>query len=575
MAYRPESMLFSRKHRIATIMRSPATTKRLLLLLWAAFIIRGLWYSAAMPIWEGYDEPYHFAYLQHLAAGGLSPGTAVVSLEVQHSLHLLPLAWELYLQHPPPPLITYDSFWQLPATDRELLISGIRRLSPGEGNEPATEGIPNYEFQQMPLYYWFFSIPMGLMGRTSLLSRVIALRILSVLLASIAVPLAFKVARQVLGEEGKALGVTALLVLLPELMVNLARVGNESLALVLMTLALVYALKTVEQPERWSAWIALGLALGLGLLTKAYFLVTLPALVLIALYLIWTSLSSHGWKRQTIRVTLRACAAVGIILAVAGRWYWHVHVRTGSWSGQADDAALHNIALAQKLIAIPSVNWKSGAISILLSHIWFGGWSFLRLPVGWYLLAAVPIAVGVSGVGVRWMRERAGAGPDSQRPQILVLGALYLCFWVGLAYHVLITFMNTGVSASTGWYLYCLVVAELVLLVWGLEAFFQTKFLLLALCLEVAVMDLYGMHALMLPYYVGLSAHMGKQVPTALASTLSHLPTVFARLAINKPDWLSTPVLVILWFLYLGATVGGLLICAISKELGRLEDRIG
>lgn len=105
---------------------------------------------------------------------------------------------------------------------------------------------------------------MGLMGRTSLLSRVIALRILSVLLASIAVPLAFTVARQVLGEEGKALGVTALLVLLPELMVNLARVGNESLALVLMTLALVYALKTVEQPERWSAWIALGLALGSG-----------------------------------------------------------------------------------------------------------------------------------------------------------------------------------------------------------------------------------------------------------------------------------------------------------------------
>ena len=557
-------------------MRSPLTTKRLLLFLWVAFVMRGLWYSAAMPVWEGYDEPYHFAYLQQLAAGkGLPVGAAVVSLEVQHSLHLLPLAWELHLQHLPPPLITYDSFWRLPATDRELLILGVRRLSPGEGNEPATEWIPNYEFQQMPLYYWLFWIPMRLMGRASLLTRVIALRILSVLLASAAVPLAYKVVRQVLGEEGKALGATALLVLLPELMVDLARVGNESLALVLMTIALVYALKTVEQPKRWSAWIALGLALGLGLLTKAYFLVTLPALVLIALYLIWTSLSTHGWKRQTIGVTLRSCAAVGIILAVAGRWYWHVHVRTGSWSGQADDAALHNIALAQKLIAVPSVNWKSGAISILLSHIWFGGWSFLRLPVGWYLLAAVPIAVGVSGVGVRWMRERAGAGPDSQRPQILVLGALYLCFWVGLAYHVLITFMNTGVSASTGWYLYCLVVAELVLLVWGLEAFFQTKFLLLALCLEVAVMDLYGMHALMLPYYVGLSAHMGKQVPTALASTLSHLPTVFPRLAINKPDWLSTPVLVTLWFLYLAATLGSLVICAISNGLSRSENRIG
>ena len=556
-------------------MRSRLTTKRLLLFLWAAFVMRGLWYSAAMPVWEGYDEPYHFAYLQHLAAAkGLPLDTAVVSLEVQHSLHLLPLAWELHLQHLPPPLLTYDSFWQLPAADRDLLISEVRRLSPGEGSEPATEWMPNYEFQQMPLYYWLFWIPMRLMGKTSLPSRVMALRILSVLLASVVVPLCYKVARQVLGEEGKALGVTALFVLLPELMVDLARVGNESLALVLMTIALVYALKTVEQRERWSAWIALGLALGLGLLTKAYFLVTLPALVLIALYLIWTSLSTHGWKRQTITVTLRSCAAVGIILAVAGRWYWHVYVVTGSWSGQGDDAALHNISLAQKLIAIPSVNWKSGAISILLSHIWFGGWSFLRLPVGWYLLAAVPIAVGVSGVGVRWMRERAGAEPDSKRSQILVLGALYLCFWVGLAYHVLITFMNTGVSASTGWYLFCLVVAELVLLVWGLEAFFRTKFLLLALCLEVAVMDLYGMHALMLPYYVGLSAHMGGQVPTALASTLSHLPTVFARLAVNKPAWLNTPVLVILWFLYLAASLGSLVICAISNGLSRSEDQI-
>src|ERR1035437_5299444 len=556
-------------------MRSRLTTKRLLLFLWAAFVMRGLWYSAAMPVWEGYDEPYHFAYLQHLAAAkGLTLDTAVVSLDVQHSLHLLPLAWELHLQHLPPPLLTYDSFWQLPATDRDLLISEVRRLSPGEGSEPATEWMPNYEFQQMPLYYWLFWIPMRLMGKTSLPSRVMALRILSVLLASVVVPLCYKVARQVLG-EGKALGVTALFVLLPELMVDLARVGNESLALVLMTIALVYALKTVKQPERWSAWIALGLALGLGLLTKAYFLVTLPALVLIALYLIWTSLSTHGWKRQTIGVTLRSCAAVGIILAVAGRWYWHVHLVTGSWSGQIDDVAVHSVSFAQKLAAIPQVNWKSGAISVLLSHIWFGGWSFLRLPLAWYLLTAVPIAVAVAGVVVGWMRERAAPKPDSKLPQIFVLGAFYVCFWVGLAYHVLIIFVNTGVSASTGWYLYCLVVAELALLVWGLEAFFRTKFLLLALCLGVAVMDLYGMHALMLPYYVGLSAHMGKQVPTALASTLSHLPTVFPRLAINKPDWLSTPVLVILWFLYLGATVGSLLICAISKELSRLEDRIG
>jgi len=138
----------------------------------------------------------------------------------------------------------------------------------------------------------------------------------------------------------------------------------------------------------------------------------------------------------------------------------------------------------------------------------------------------------------------------------------YGCFVAGLAYHVLITFLSLGISASTGWYLYCVVVAEIVLLVWGLEAFFRAKFVVLLLCVGVAVLDLYGMHALMLPYYVGLSVHAGPHVPPSMAATLSHLPTVFARLAVNKPGWLNAHVLIALWLLYLGATIGTLLICA-------------
>ena len=557
----------SRQANVVTIMGRTLYTKRLLLFLWVAFVIRGLWYSAMMPVWEGYDEPYHFAYLQYVAAERGRPlGTAVVSLEVQHSLHLLPLAWQLPLQGLPQPLITYDSFWQLPATGRNILISEALRISPEEGTQPATERISNYEFQQMPLYYWLFAVPMRLMAGATLLSRVIVLRILSVMLASIVVPLAYTIARQVFGENGKALGVTALLVLLPELMVNLARVGNESPALVLMTIALICALKIVEKPEIWGAWIALGLTVGLGLLTKAYFLVTPPALVLIALYLVWASRATHEIKPRTVAVALRLCTACGIILAIAGRWYRHAHAVTGSWSGIVALPGLRNISFAQKMAAIPHVNWRSGAISILLSHIWFGGWSFLRLPVGWYVFAAIPITIAMIGVIVRLVRSTTGSARDPHGSQIMVLAAFYGCFLAGLAYHVLITFLSLGVSASTGWYLYCVVVAEIVLLVWGLEAFLRTKFLLLLLCVGVAVLDLYGMHALMLPYYVGLSVHAGQHVPPAMFATVSQLPTVFARIAVNKPGWLSAPVLVTLWFLYLGGTVGAVVICGIARE---------
>ena len=64
-----------------------------LVFLWLAFLVRGLWYCALMPPWEGYDEPFHFAALQHVASGrGLPQAGSVISLEVQNSLHLFAAA---------------------------------------------------------------------------------------------------------------------------------------------------------------------------------------------------------------------------------------------------------------------------------------------------------------------------------------------------------------------------------------------------------------------------------------------------------------------------------------------------
>jgi hypothetical protein len=67
-------------------------TGRVLALLWLAFVVRGFWYCALLPPWEGYDEPFHFAALQHVASGqGMPHADAPISLEVQTSGHLLPL----------------------------------------------------------------------------------------------------------------------------------------------------------------------------------------------------------------------------------------------------------------------------------------------------------------------------------------------------------------------------------------------------------------------------------------------------------------------------------------------------
>ena len=534
--------------------RAVPRASRLLALLWLAFVVRGAWYCALLPPWEGYDEPFHFAALQHVGSGqGLPHADTPISLEVQKSLHLLPLPWELHFHDIPHPLTPHDDFWKLPPGEREQRINAVRALAPQEGGQPATEPILNYESQQAPLYYWTFAIPLRRIASLPLLSRIYLLRFLSLVVASISIPIAYWIARHVLQSERQALGVTAVIVLLPELMIDLARVGNETPALVCYTAMLAAAALAVHQPLSWRPWLLLGAALGGGLLSKAYLLSALPAVIVIAILAMWHPSGAGQQRPNRASVLVRLVAALAVAGATAGRWYAGVHRATGSWTGVKDDIALSHLSLLQKLGQVPHVNWKSGVLSILISHVWFGAWSFLRVPNIVCVAAFVVIAVATAGVVVRLRRGRA---TSVEKRDILVLAAFYVCFWAGLLYDVVVNFLSQGVSASAGWYLYATVAAEVVLLVWGLQAFVSARFVFLALAFGACLLDLYGTHALMMPYYTGLTAHVGKSVPGALWATLTQLPLVFDRLRQLRPGWLDAPVLMSWWIGYWVATLG-------------------
>ena len=529
-------------------------TKLLMTLLWMAFIVRGAWYCAVLPPWEGYDEPYHFAALQHVASEqGLTHTDTPVSLEVQKSLHLLPVPWELQFQAIPRPLTTHEDFWSLPADERERRIIAVRGLRPDEGSQAGTEPILNYEAQQPPLYYWLFAVPLRWMRSLPLLSRLYLLRLVNVLVASAAIPIAYWIARRVLRSEVQALGVTAIIVLLPELMVNVARVGNESLALVCYTAMLAAAVLAVQKPLAWRAWWLMGVALGCGLLTKAYVLSAIPGVIVVAAVSLLSTNHEARKSPRLIPIAIRLGAALGIAACIAGASYARVHAMTGSWTGVTIDAAVRHVSLAGKLAAIPHVNWRSGLLSILISHVWFGAWSFLRVPIAIYPLAFAVIALAAFGV-LRGLLRRRGA-PEERRT-IIVLAVFYLCFWAGLLYEVVIDYMVFGVSASAGWYLYATVAAEAVLLVWGLQAFLSARVAISGLAVGLAALDLYGMHALLMPYYTGFTVHVGKDVHPALGATVAHLPMIFGRLAQLRPDWLNVRALLTCWFGYWIATVG-------------------
>ena len=71
-----------------------------------------------MPLWEGYDEWPHFAYVQELAVSGdaLVDRNQLISQEIDTSLRLAPVLWEL--REYPAPSVTENEYWRLPEKER-------------------------------------------------------------------------------------------------------------------------------------------------------------------------------------------------------------------------------------------------------------------------------------------------------------------------------------------------------------------------------------------------------------------------------------------------------------------------
>jgi 4-amino-4-deoxy-L-arabinose transferase-like glycosyltransferase len=533
---------------------------RMLLLLWTCFMVRGIFYSVLFPVWEGYDEFAHFAVVQHLVTTHLLPLTTTpVSKEVQESLKLVPLPWllrDLELPH-----TTHDEYWKLPEEERNRRQRAFGLLPREWAKQPGTVKLLNWEAQQPPLYYWILSFPLQLAGDWSLPGRVVLLRLLSVGLASLVVPLGFQIARRVLGSVEAATGIVALLAAMPELMVDLCRVGNDSLGLLMYSLLMYAAFRFVERPKRLSTAALLGLSLGLGLLTKAYFLTALPAVAVIMVCSCGTG--SRSVLRR--RVLYQGLFAATLAFLISGWWYWRNHVVTGSFSGVMPDAALRNTSLWDVLRQIPRVDWRSALDSIMVSHIWFGNWSFLQVRSWIYhvFMYAVPLSLlGLAIVIVAPRVKKDWQFPFlASRKHLIVLIVVYGFFWLGLLYHVLITFAAQGFSTSQGWYLYCQVVAEVLVITTGLLALspaYVRPWVLPAATAGFGLLDLYTVHFLFIPYYVGLVSHRANGTLTAFH--IGQLQGInwwdfLARLAIHK-SLLNVPGLLVIWACYVAATLG-------------------
>ncbi|RPJ58843.1 MAG: hypothetical protein EHM23_16190 [Acidobacteria bacterium] len=471
--------------------------RRALLLIWAIFLIRAGFYLSFTPLWEGFDEHAHFAYVQLMAVEGRLPVADKdrISQEVYFSLKQAPLPWQ------PGGFgvgLTHDQYWKLEEADRRRLEAGLRVLDPSLGRTETAADQTNpflfqYERQHPPLYYALCLIPYRLSDRLNLIDRVFLIRAFSVLIASGLIPTAFFLLRRFVGDT-EALLVVWLVTLLPGLMFDVVRVGNESLAVLLFTLLVWLSVRGVT--SRRQALI-IGWVLGCGLLTKSSFL---TAVIPVGLGLLIPLDTSRPLKTRFGDVGLAGLAAV----ALSAWWYALNYWTSGSWTGLYFDSAVQDSSLPKAAL---SVDWLNAFKTILSSHVWFGNWSFLKLR-GWiYQLVMIAVLLGIVGAAIRL--ARGFLRPERDRYSFLTAVLFYAFFWLGLGYHVLLTFVATGVSATAGWYLYTTIACELLVLVAGwttLTGVGVTRVAAIA-ALGAALIDLYGVFLVLIPYYTGFISH--------------------------------------------------------------------
>ena len=506
----------------------------LLVSIWICFLFRGWFYASMLPLWEGYDEFAHFGVVRAIASKEilLVPRDQPGPRDVEESLKLAPVPWEVRSWDVFRSSLTEEAYWGLPPEERRRREARLRDMPPSWEREDSVSGVSAYEALQPPLYYWLMAPALYALKGSGLLAQVMLLRWIGVVIASFAVPLTFGIALTVTERESVALGCAAVVAVMPGFAATVARVSNEPLAILLFTLLIWLGLRILNRAPGACSAAALGAVLGLGLLTKAYFLTALPAVLLLLL---------HKYRRSRAS----GLTASAITVAIAGWWYVRNVVTTGTLSGLAETVTLRDRGVTAMLAAIPHVPWVRAVDVILVSHLYFCGWSSLTVR-SWMYHVFFAIA----------MLAALGLIVQLRRPGVFWLVGIYGFFWLGQLYNVLLQYLTKGLAGSMGWYMYAVVASEVVLCA---VAFGRYRVLGVALGTSLfGLLDLYGMHWLAIPYYTGIIGHRANGALAALHISEFRavgFDAVFQRLAVNKCGPMSQRVMIILWILYFVGTI--------------------
>ena len=408
-------------------------TMWLVILLFAA--ANGINYALLLPLWEGFDEPFHYSYVVELATKQTVPKLArsTLSTEIWQSLTFAPASH--VVQRNIPELKTYGQYFALSDQDRHELRSQLENIP------VSYRGVPdpihgNYEAHQPPVAYMLMAIPDGALSRCSLLTRIRALRIFVVIFGIALTACGTLALCGEIGADGAFQWAALLMIFSCQMYyATTARVANDWLAIPLAIWTIVTATRTWANPC-WRTLIHFSSTLALGLLTKAYFLALIPFFLGLIVLLCAS-------RRLSVRIAIGATLAAGIVPTA---WYARNFALYRSISAVPETVA--GIGLAQVAGALFEVPWLGSAAYIARGSLWTGNNQFNTFSRPTLDIALVLLFVG-------WvLLARHSARRKEERHKVIIVSLVALSFVAALAYSTAVSFIYShGASAGASpWY---------------------------------------------------------------------------------------------------------------------------
>jgi hypothetical protein len=429
-----------------------------------AVVISLLWIMTAPP-WRTPDEPAHFGYVQYL--------------DREHSLPLFGRA-----DYYPDELaaLNRDNFsgiWGAPVTTIDITVP---QVNPAGGTPP--------------LYYWLVYPAFRLTAGGGIETQLYAMRTMGAAIFAMLALVSWRLARLLFPRQRYLqLGIPLLVVLHPQLGFITAGVITDGLLALLFTWFLYELAAFAGGDTGWKRAARLGLATGLGMLTKSSFLLAYPlGLAVLAVLLLRGrerqepgagSNSAAGWP-----VLARAAGMVlAVSLAVSGWFYLWSYIKTGGLEFSVP-APRYGASGWRDLLL--NTTFRS---DLFASFIGSFSWMSVQLPgrvIAWVWRAAELSVIGLMiGLLVGWRRRRWRVIDPGLAGAMAVVFALFV---VAAAWFEL---KNGG---AQGRYLFPAVFPFWTLFLTGLLGFFPPGWRARATALVVAAAGLISAWSLLVQY---------------------------------------------------------------------------